>query len=194
MKCARVKPGERILDVCTGTGDIAIRFARCNGVGKIVGIDLEEEMLHLATRKMKNKGIDSKIALFMGNALHLPFEDDSFDIVSIGFGLRNIGHYREAISEMVRVLKKGGRLLMLEFSPPRRDLFGVFYHLFLTTIIPAIGGTLSGSTAAYRYLSKSITNFPKPEKITQLMEQEGLKNTWSKPLTGGVVHIYWGEK
>ena len=194
MKCAGVKPGESILDVCTGTGDIALQFAQSDGVGGIVGIDLSEEMLHIARRKTKSHGFGEKIKLLKGDVLNLPFDDDSFDIVSIGFGLRNLTDHKKGISEMVRILKNGGRVVILEFSPPRGVLFGAAYRLYLNLIIPAVGGIISGSASAYRHLSTSIANFIEPEEITELMEAGGLKKLYSKRLTGGIAYIHRGEK
>ena len=194
MDCAGVKPGESILDVCTGTGDIALQFAQSDGVGGIVGIDLSEEMLHIARRKTKNNRLGEKIKLLKGDVLNLPFDDNSFDIVTIGFGLRNLTDRRRGISEMVRILKEGGRLVILEFSPPQGSLIGKVYGLYLKTIMQAVGGIISGSTSAYRHLSTSISSFPKPEEILKLMESEGLKKLYSERLTGGIAYMYRGEK
>jgi demethylmenaquinone methyltransferase/2-methoxy-6-polyprenyl-1,4-benzoquinol methylase len=194
VRRAGAKPKDRILDLCTGTGDVAIRFARNNQVGEIVGVDLSEEMLRLAKRKTIANGFTRKIRFLRGDTINLPFDDDYFDVVTIAFGLRNIGRHRQGISEMVRVLKKGGRLLILEFSPPRRDLFGTCYRLCLKTVIPAVGGIASGSARAYRHLSSSIAGFPKPEEVKLLMEEAGLKNVTFKQLTGGIAFIHVGEK
>ena len=202
VRWAGVKPGEKILDVCTGTGDIAIRFAQSDdcpsgqtdGLGKVVGIDLSDQMLYLAHKKIKKTGFDRKIKLLKADALNLPFMDNSFDVACIGFGLRNLSDRRRGISEMVRILKDNGRLLILEFSPPQNNLFGVCYNLCLNTIIPAVGGIVSGSTSAYRYLSISIANFLKPKEIIKLLEEEKFKNLHFKPLTGGIAYLYRGEK
>jgi len=194
VKCAMVRPGESILDVCTGTGDIALQFAQSDGVGGIVGIDLSEEMIDIAGKKIKSNGFDRKIKLLRGEAFDLPFEDNSFDIVSIGFGLRNLTDRKKGISEMVRVLKGDGRLAILEFSPPQGLIFGMVYRLYLNSIIPAVGGIVSGSISAYRYLSTSIADFLEPEEIMRLMQAEGLKKLYSERLTGGIVYIYRGEK
>ena len=194
VRCAGAKRGEKILDVCTGTGDVAIRFAQNNQAAEIVGIDLSEEMLRIAARKMRRNLDGGKVRLLKGNALCLPFDDDYFDIVTVAFGLRNIEHHRKGICEMVRVLRHGGQLLILEFSPPGNDLFGICYRLCLNTIIPAVGGVISGSTRAYRYLSSSIAGFPKPDQIIRLMKTEGLKKLYSKRLTGGIAYIHRGEK
>ena len=194
LRNAGAKSGEKILDLCTGTGDVAIRFAQNNQVGEIVGIDLSEEMLRIARRKARKDGLGKRITLLRADALHLPFEDNRFDIVTIAFGLRNIGHHQRGISEMVRVLKDGGQLLILEFSPPRDDLFGVCYQLCLKTIIPAVGGIMSGSSRAYRYLSSSIAGFPGPDQIITLMGTGGLKKLRAQRLTRGIAYLYRGEK
>jgi demethylmenaquinone methyltransferase/2-methoxy-6-polyprenyl-1,4-benzoquinol methylase len=194
VKLAGLKSGERVLDVCTGTGDLAIRFAHDHPENKIVGIDLSEEMLHIARRKVRSSRVDGSIRLLEADALSLPFANDSFEVVSIGFGLRNIAHHKKGISEMTRILKEGGRLVILEFSPPQRSLFGGMYRFYLNTIIRAIGGIISGSAEAYRHLSTSITSFPQPEEIVKLMEEEKLKDTCCRSLTGGIAYIYRGEK
>lgn len=194
VRSAGARPGERILDVCVGTGDIAIRFAQSNRAGQIVGIDLTDEMLRIARRKIRMERAGTPIKLLKGDGLNLPFPDCSFDVVSIGFGLRNLGHHRKAISEMVRVLKPGGRLLILEFSPPQNNLFGRVYGLYLNTVIRALGGIVSGSAEAYGHLSTSIANFPKPEEVVELMKAQGLGELRSERLNGGIAYIYRGEK
>ncbi len=191
---AGVKPGERILDLCTGTGDIAIRFARMHETKEITGIDFSEAMLKTAKRKIKKGKLESKIRLLQGDALHLPFENGSFDVVSIGFGLRNLTDRESGIYETVRILKDGGRVLILEFSPPQHTLFGWGYNVYLKTVIPVLGGMVSGSMEAYRYFSASIADFLKPYEVTELMRKVGLKNIQAESLTGGIAYIYKGEK
>jgi demethylmenaquinone methyltransferase/2-methoxy-6-polyprenyl-1,4-benzoquinol methylase len=193
VESADPKPGDRILDVCTGTGDIAIRFAQNDRVGQIVGIDLTDEMLQIARHKLKGSRNGRRIKLLRGNGLKLPFPDGCFDIVTIGFGLRNLGHHQKGISEMGRVLRNGGRLLILEFSPPEKNLFGKVYDQYLNTVIRAVGSIVSGSADAYRHLSTSIDNFPKPERILELMQAAGLQELYPERLTGGIAYIYRGE-
>jgi demethylmenaquinone methyltransferase/2-methoxy-6-polyprenyl-1,4-benzoquinol methylase len=194
VDCAGIRNGDNILDVCTGTGDIAIRFARADGTDRIYGIDQSEEMLKIARRKIGSNRLGGKIGLLEANALHLPFRDDSFALVSIGFGLRNVGEHNRSVAEMARVLRKGGRLMILEFSPPSSGLFGTVYRLHLKTIIRAVGGTVSGCADAYRHLSTSITGFPRPKEIITIMRAEGLREVTSQRLTGGVAYIYRGTK
>jgi demethylmenaquinone methyltransferase/2-methoxy-6-polyprenyl-1,4-benzoquinol methylase len=194
VESAGAKPDEKILDLCTGTADIAIRFARMNETEKITGIDFSEAMLKIARRKIKKRGFDIKIRLLQGDALHLPFENGSFDIVSIGFGLRNLTDRQGGIDEMVRILNNGGRVLILEFSPPQKTLFGWGYNVYLKTVIPVLGGMVSGSIEAYRYFSSSVAGFLRPDEVTELMIKSGLKNIQVKSLTGGIAYIYRGEK
>jgi demethylmenaquinone methyltransferase/2-methoxy-6-polyprenyl-1,4-benzoquinol methylase len=194
VESAGVKPGERILDLCTGTADIAIRFARVNEKVEITGIDFSEAMLKLARRKIEKRKLNGKITLLQGDALHLPFENGSFDIVSIGFGLRNLTDRQGGIDEMVRILNNGGRVLILEFSPPQKTLFGWGYNVYLKTVIPVLGGLVSGSIEAYRYFSSSVAGFLRPDEVTELMRKAGLKNIQARSLTGGIAYIYKGEK
>jgi demethylmenaquinone methyltransferase/2-methoxy-6-polyprenyl-1,4-benzoquinol methylase len=194
IRCAGVRSGENILDVCTGTGDIATRFAQADGIGQIIGIDQSEEMLRIARRKIAGSPFRRKTRLLQADALRLPFQDGTFDVVSVGFGLRNISQHREGISEMARVLRQGGRLLILEFSPPERGLFGAAYRLYLNTVIKSAGGVISGSADAYRHLSSSIANFRRPREVIRLMEAGGLTAVSSERLTGGIAYLYRGEK
>jgi demethylmenaquinone methyltransferase/2-methoxy-6-polyprenyl-1,4-benzoquinol methylase len=191
---AGAEENQSILDICTGTGDLAIRFAKANGQSKLWGVDQSQEMLRLARRKIHHRELSGRIKLLEANALKLPFQDNSFDIVSVAFGLRNIGRHQVAIREMARVLKKGGRLLILEFSPPGSGLFSRTYRFYLNNFIQAVGGIISGSSEAYRHLSYSIAEFPQPEEIVRLMQEEQLKNIRLISLTGGIVCIYRGEK
>jgi demethylmenaquinone methyltransferase/2-methoxy-6-polyprenyl-1,4-benzoquinol methylase len=191
---ACAQPGEKILDVCVGTGDIAIRFAQNGGAKEIVGIDLSEPMLRVAKRKTRNGQFRQRIRLLQGDALRLPFADRSFDIASIGFGLRNIRCRDKGIREMTRILKQGGRLVMLEFAPPANGIFGLAYGLYLQTVIRAVGGIISGSADAYRYLSTSIEGFPSPREIVRIMESEGLSRVVCQRLTGGICYVYRGTK
>lgn len=192
--CARMQPDDRILDVCTGTGDIAIEFARRGCSGKIIGIDISDRMLRIAQQKIEKLKLQRKITLQKGDGLKLPFENETFDIVTIGFGLRNLIDYKSGISEMARVLKSGGRLLILEFSLPQNPGLSGIYCFYLKMFVPLIGGIISGSKSAYGYLSSSIQNFLRYEEVLKLMKANKLKNLCFKELTGGIASMYWGEK
>jgi demethylmenaquinone methyltransferase/2-methoxy-6-polyprenyl-1,4-benzoquinol methylase len=181
-----------VLDVCTGTGDIAIGLKSLEH--KVFGIDISGEMLRFAMRKAEKKKLTDGLFLVRGDALFLPFKEETFDLVTIGFGLRNFTSCEKGISEMVRILKKGGRLLILEFSMPSGGIFSSLYSIYLRNILPFIGGLISGSRDAYRYLSSSIQGFMKKEEVIELLKKSGLQNVGSKELTGGIAVIYHGIK
>lgn len=193
---AEVGVGEkvRILDLCTGTGDIAIEFARRAPAGEIVGVDLSGRMLEIARQKLDRLGLQRRIALQEADCLDLPFEDGTFDIATIGFGLRNLANYERGIAEMARVLKDGGRLLILEFSLPPVVLLSRIYRFYLTRIIPLIGGVVAGERRAYEYLASSIQGFLKREEVLALMRSNELEKLYSKELTGGIASLYRGVK
>ena len=182
-----------VLDVATGTGDVAIDFARFTKAKSIVGVDLSDGMLRVAQRKITEQGWEDRIALRVGDALHLPFEDETFDIVTIAFGLRNLPDYQRGVNEMARVLKPRGRTVSLEFLPPRGVAL-LAYRLYLSTILPLTGRLISGSPEAYRYLSSSVRQFISGEEIHSLMRNAGLSLLVSRRLTGGIAGLYRGVK
>jgi len=181
-----------VLDVCTGTGDIAIGLKSMGH--KVVGIDISGEMLRVAMRKAEKKKVTDGFFFVRGDALFLPFKNETFDLITIGFGLRNFTSYEKGISEMVRVLKRGGRLFVLEFSMPRGGIFSFLYSIYLKKILPLIGGLVSGSRDAYRYLSSSIQCFMKKGEVVELLKKFGLQAVGLKELTGGIAVIYYGIK
>ncbi len=183
-----------ILDVCAGTCDISIEFARMGQSGRIVGVDFSTEMLKIGRQKIENRGYRRKIGLFCGDAQRLPFKDETFDVATMGFGLRNLTDYRRGIKEMARVVKRGGRILILEFAPPRATSLNILYRFYLTKIIPIIGTILTGKRGAYRYLSTSVSGFLEPSEVLEIMRSEDLKNLESSPLTGGIAYIYCGKR
>jgi len=190
---SRFRPDSRILDVCTGTGDIAIEFAR-RGARDVTGIDLSAGMLARAQQKIEKLNLATKIKLETGSVLNLPYADQTFDLVTIGFGLRNLPYYSRGISEMARVLKPSGRLLILEFSLPTNKLTYGLYSLYLKNYLPLAGRLFSGSARAYSYLASSIFSFLKPEEVISLMRQSGLGDLSCLNLTAGVVTLYSGQK
>lgn len=194
VELSGISDGDVILDVCTGTCDISIEFARMGRSSKIVGVDFSREMLKIGREKIEKGGHRSRIGLFCGDVQRLPFKDDTFDIATMGFGLRNLADYSRGISEMARVVKEGGYLLILEFAPPRATSLNILYRFYLTKMIPVIGTILTGKRGAYRYLSTSVSGFLAPWEVLRIMDDEGLKNLESSPLTGGIAYIYRGEK
>ena len=184
----------RILDICTGTGDIVIEFAKNNSSSQCFGIDLSEEMLAIAQRKIGKAGLNRRIRLMQADAMDIPFDEGFFDAVFIGFGLRNLPDCTKGIQETIRVLRKGGKVFILEFSPRQNGLTGWFYKIYLKFVVPVIGGYISGDSGAYRYLAGSISNFLKHEKVTGLMKAQGYTDIKATPLTGGIAYIYEGTK
>ena len=183
-----------VLDICTGTGDIVIEYAKRNNSSKCFGVDFSEKMLEAAQKKIEKSGLGDQIQLRKGDATELGFEDDRFDIAFMGFGLRNISDTAKAVQEAMRVLKKGGRFFILEFSPKQIGIGGWLYKNYLKFIIPVLGGYISGDKKAYRHLASSISDFLEPEKVSQLMQDNGYTNIKTTALTSGIAYIYEGTK
>ena len=163
---ANVKPGDRVLDCATGTGDLAIAFRKAVGdSGRVVGTDFVPEMLDVARIKATNVEWD------VADVTQLAFEDDSFDVASISFGIRNVGDPRKGIAEMARVVRSGGRVIVLEFGQPRSRLFGALYDWYSRHILPRLGGAVTGETAAYQYLQTSSGRFPCGDEFVALMRE-----------------------
>jgi demethylmenaquinone methyltransferase/2-methoxy-6-polyprenyl-1,4-benzoquinol methylase len=184
----------RILDVCTGTGDLAMEFAKIYPQVKIIGSDISDRMLKIGLEKIKRAGLNGRILLQQSDLFNLPFKDRIFDAVSIGFGFRNLHDFRSGIREMARVLKKDGLLLILELSLPQNLLLRKIFLLYLKHILPKIGGLISGSQSSYAYLSSSIIAFPRKEEVLQFLKDEGLENINYIRLSGGIASIYVGKK
>jgi demethylmenaquinone methyltransferase/2-methoxy-6-polyprenyl-1,4-benzoquinol methylase len=184
----------RILDVCTGTCDLAMEFAMRYPEAKVMGIDISDQMLKIGLIKIERARLNGRILLQQSDLFHLPFKDEVFEIVSIAFGLRNLHDFRSGIKEMVRVLKKDGLLLILELSLPQVPLLKNVYPFYLKKILPKIGGLISGSKSSYAYLSSSIIGFPKRDEVIKLLKAEGLRNITYQGLSGGIASIYRGKK
>lgn len=190
---AEPRANDRVLDVATGTADVAIEFATRSRAGEIVGVDLSSGMLQVARDKLARLGLSKRIALRESDALALPFDDASFDVVTIAFGLRNLPDYARGVAEMARVLKPGGRAVVLEFLPPRGAAL-VAYRAYLTAFLPVTGRLVSGSPEAYRYLSASVREFMPEGDVRALVSGAGLAQVESRRLTGGVAGLYRGVK
>jgi len=189
-----VSADHRVLDVCTGTGDIVIEFAKNSKSSQCFGIDFSGKMLEIAQRKVEKSGLGRRIRLMQADAMNIPFDEEFFDVVFMGFGMRNLPDTAKGIQETIRVLKKGGKVLILEFSPRQSGLAGWFYKIYLKFVVPVLGGYISGDSNAYRYLATSIPDFLEPEKVSQLMKAQGYTNIKATPLTSGIVYIYEGTK
>jgi demethylmenaquinone methyltransferase / 2-methoxy-6-polyprenyl-1,4-benzoquinol methylase len=184
-----VPKGGRVLDLATGTADLAILIAARTEAATIVGVDPSTGMLDVGKTKIAAKALDSRISLEVGDAERIDAEDASFDGVSIAFGIRNVPDRAKALREMARVTRPGGRVAILELSEPRGGVLGPLARFHIHTVVPTIGALLSGSRE-YGYLQASIANFPPAEEFATLMERSGLRVIEVVPLTFGVAHLY----
>lgn len=183
----------KVLDVATGTGDLAIMAAQ-HQIPNIVGVDISEEMLIVGRKKVKAKGLDARVTLQTGDAEDLPFSDSQFDAAMVAFGVRNFEDLDEGLSQIHRVLKQGGRLVVLEFSRPSAFPIKQSYAFYNRFILPFIGRMISGDSAAYTYLPESIAAFPEGESFLGHMRKAGFINVRDQRLTFGVASIYVGER
>lgn len=184
---------QTILDVATGTGDLAIAAAKLNPE-KIVGIDISGEMLKYQAVKLKNKNLESLIELKQGDGESLPFDESTFDVAMVAFGVRNFENLEIGLKEMHRVLKKNGIVVILEFSKPDRFPVMQFYNFYFKRILPSVGKLISRSDHAYNYLPDSVGHFPSGEAFSAFLREAGFKKTKTMPLTFGIASIYTGQK
>ncbi len=185
-----------ILDVCTGTGDLALAYWRRGPrARRIVGADFCRPMLAIAREKLRRAGAQEGIRLVEADALHLPFADDVFQIVCVAFGLRNLADTDAGLGEMVRVCRPGGRVAVLEFSLPSHWLLQAIYGWYFRSVLPRLGQTLApNSQDAYNYLPASVAPFPQAEALLERMQAAGLQAVGCKSFTFGIVTLYVGEK
>ena len=190
---AELEPGDSALDVCCGTGDLAVELRRRVGAtGRVVGCDFSEPMLELARDKSDRLEL-SDIEFEWADALELPFRDGSFDAVTVGFGVRNLVDVEGGVAELARVLRPGGRLVILEITQPRRAPLSYFYALWFDRLVPQLG-KLAGDSAAYSYLPESVRTFPPPEQLAAMMDRAGLKEIRWTLLAGGIIAIHSGAR
>jgi len=189
---AEVGPRSDALDVCCGTGDLALELRRRIGAdGRVVGCDFSEPMLELARRKSGEEGLPVEFG--WADALELPYGDEGFDAVTIGFGARNLADLGRALGEMARVLKPGGRLVILEITRPQREPLASFYSLWFDRVVPVIG-SVAGDSDAYSYLPNSVRTFPEPESLAAMMDEAGLREIRWLLLAGGIIAIHSARK
>lgn len=188
---ADVAPGDAVLDVCCGTGDLAFELAgRVAPGGHVVGCDFSEQMLDLAREKAAERGA-AAVRFEWADALQLPYDDDRFDAVTVGFGVRNFADRDRGLREMARVLKPGGRLVILEFTEPRRPPFSTFYSLWFDRIVPVLG-RLTPNPEAYSYLAESVHSFPDPRGLAERMDSAGFERIRWLLTAGGILAIHSG--
>jgi demethylmenaquinone methyltransferase/2-methoxy-6-polyprenyl-1,4-benzoquinol methylase len=184
-----------ILDIATGTGDVAIEMIHQDDHHRrVFGLDFSEPMIKRAQRKVSKKGLSQTIALSLGDALSLPFRDHTFGASMIAFGLRNIVKKEQALSEMIRVIKKNGKVIVLEFTFPQEGLMRKLYPIYFQRVLPWVGGVISGDRGAYAYLPESVLHFTSAKQYEEIMRKAGLENVNSQSLTGGVASIISGIK
>ena len=188
----RLKPVD-VLDIATGTADIALELSKIKG-SKITGLDISEKMLNIGRQKVTERNLENKISLVSGDAENLSFSKNTFDLISIGFGVRNFQNLEKGLLESFRVLRKGGTLIILETSVPQNRLVKLFYLLFSRTFIPLIGSLFSKDKKAYKYLQKSAEEFPSGENFSQILKSCGFKNVQIMPLMLGASSIYIAKK
>ncbi|MCA1023294.1 demethylmenaquinone methyltransferase [Halobacillus litoralis] len=194
MKRMNVQPGDTALDVCCGTGDWTMALAEAVGSnGKVTGLDFSENMLSVGIKK-KLAGRVRQVEFQHGNAMALPFEDDQFDFVTIGFGLRNVPDYQQVLREMFRVVKPGGKVVCLETSQPTNPFFKRMYYLYFGNIMPLFGRIFARSYQEYSWLHESAKDFPGKKELKMMFEEAGLSNVIVKSYTGGVAAMHMGEK
>ena len=185
---------KKILDVATGTGDMAIMSHKFLKPETIVGIDISEGMLQLGRKKIANLLLNKQIALYQGDSEAINFATDTFDAITVAFGVRNFEDLRKGLSEMLRVLSPGGKLVVLEFSKPKQSVLKGLYNLYMRIVTPGIGKLISKNREAYQYLNDSVQKFPEGNDFITIMNDIGYNATYFKKLTGGICTIYCGSK
>jgi demethylmenaquinone methyltransferase / 2-methoxy-6-polyprenyl-1,4-benzoquinol methylase len=190
---AELEPGDTALDACCGTGDLAFELAgRVGPTGSVIGSDFSERMLDLARKKAAQRGATA-VRFEWGDALDLPYADGSFDAVTVGFGVRNLADLDRGFVELGRVLKAGGRLVVLEITQPHRPPLSTFFSLWFDRLVPLLG-TLAGDRDAYTYLPASVKRFPPPEGLALIMDRAGLERIRYSVLAGGIIAIHSGVR
>ncbi|QEA38813.1 bifunctional demethylmenaquinone methyltransferase/2-methoxy-6-polyprenyl-1,4-benzoquinol methylase UbiE [Pistricoccus aurantiacus] len=195
LERAGVRPGQRVLDIAGGTGDLTLKLAeRVGENGRVVLADINASMLKVGRDKLLDKGVGGNVEYVQANAECLPFPDNSFDCITIAFGLRNVTDKDAALRSMTRVLKPGGRLLILEFSKPESQVLSKIYDEYSFRLLPKIGELVANDAASYRYLAESIRMHPDQETLKGMMENAGLERVEYQNMTGGIVALHRGIK
>jgi demethylmenaquinone methyltransferase / 2-methoxy-6-polyprenyl-1,4-benzoquinol methylase len=194
IEALALPPGARVLDLCTGTADLAIAATHMVAPVSVVGIDFSREMLKLALSKLHDRKLGSSVRLIRGDATRIPLADASCDAAMIGFGIRNVVQPDRALAELVRVLRPGGRLAILEFGQPRVPGIRTLYSWYFRYLLPLVGRTVSKHRSAYSYLPASVGHFPPPPEFARTIAATGFSQVRSVPLTFGIVYLYVAEK
>ena len=184
----------KVLDIASGTGDVAIALAKRPNISSVAAADLSQEMLKIAQNKKNLEETGHKISIETQDAQRLTYRSDLFDVITISFGIRNVADTEQAIREAFRTVKPGGRFIVLESGHPRNPILRMGHFLFTNYLVPLIGSLFSENPSAYRYLNATIRSFPSGAEFTDLLDRAGFKYTGYKPLALGSVYLYWGEK
>ncbi|TGB04529.1 demethylmenaquinone methyltransferase [Halobacillus salinus] len=194
MKRMAVSRGDQVLDVCCGTGDWTMSLADAVGPeGKVIGLDFSVNMLSVGIKKKLQKKWNH-VEFEHGNAMELPYEDNHFDFVTIGFGLRNVPDYQQVLNEMYRVVKPGGKVVCLETSQPTNPFFKSIYYFYFGNVMPLFGKVFAKSYQEYSWLHESAKDFPDQKQLASMFEKAGFRTVVVKPYTGGVAAMHMGEK
>jgi demethylmenaquinone methyltransferase/2-methoxy-6-polyprenyl-1,4-benzoquinol methylase len=195
IELSGVRAGNAVLDIAGGTGDLAARFSTLVGErGRVVLADINNSMLRVGRDRLLDRGVQQNLEFVQADAQYLPFPDDTFDCITIAFGLRNVTDKALALRAMLRVLKPGGRLLVLEFSKPTHELLGRAYDAYSFRVLPLMGRLVAGDADSYRYLAESIRMHPDQETLREMMEEAGFERCDYHNMTGGVVAVHRGVK
>lgn len=195
IEMSGVRPGNKVLDIAGGTGDLAAKFSRIVGKdGYVVLADINDSMLKVGRDRLMNLGVVDNVKFSQSDAQHLPFPDNTFDIITIAFGLRNVTDKELALKSMLRVLKPGGRLLVLEFSKPGNPVLSKIYDTYSFSILPKLGKLFADDAESYQYLAESIRMHPDQQTLMGMMDEVGFANTDFHNMTGGVVALHRGVK
>lgn len=193
MKKMNMSQGDSAIDLCCGTCDWTISMAQASG-GSITGLDFSENMLAVGKSKVQQQGLNDVITLVQGNAMALPFDDNTFDYATIGFGLRNVPDLKQVLSEMKRVVKPGGMVVCLELSKPTWQPFKGLYYFYFKNLLPMLGKLFAKRYEQYKWLPDSLVQFPGREELLQIFQETGLQQVQAYPLTGGIAALHIGTK
>ena len=195
IELSAVRPGHKVLDIAGGTGDLAYKFSKLVGDdGQVILSDINSSMLNVGRDRLINRGVNNNVQYAQLDAQYLPFDDNTFDCITIAFGLRNVTDKDMALRSMLRVLKPGGRLLVLEFSKPKNPLLSKVYDEYSFRVLPMMGKLITQDADSYRYLAESIRMHPDQETLKTMMNTAGFANTEYYNMTGGVVALHKGIK
>jgi demethylmenaquinone methyltransferase/2-methoxy-6-polyprenyl-1,4-benzoquinol methylase len=189
-----LSPGARAVDLCTGTADVAIALARRALVRSVIGVDVAGVMLRLGLAKVRRLGLERSIHLVRGDATRIPLADGSCDAAAIGFGIRNVAEPDRVLAELARVLRRGGRLAILEFGQPRIPGIRTLYLWYFRYLLPFIGRGISRHRSAYSYLPASVSTFPSPNEFSRMLHRHGFADVRAVPLSLGIVYLFTGER